>query len=1621
MDHRLLLLTALLRGTLSPGDVASALGASDKADALLEGLEPAQRKALETDLSRRSGSPASQGRSLLAELGRQNLLDNSLTAHLPDDWQTAEADMTIDREPSEADMTIDREPADPDVTIDPGEHHRVLLEPASDRQQDPHSITRFLAEGGLGQVFVAQDTRLGREVVLKQLQQVDNDESMGRFMREAQVTGQLEHPNIVPIYGLGWDKNDAPYYTMKYVRGRTLADLVEDYHRQKQEGSASRLQLRELLDAFLSVCNAVGYSHTREVVHRDLKPENIAVGEFGEVIVLDWGLAKLLEEPDEFTGNAPLGTLQDAGQTIQGRVMGTPNYMPPEQARGEIDSIDTRADIYSLGAILFHILAGSPPRQKNPENLEQLIAQVAAGQIPTLRERDRRTPRELDAICSHAMNTDPADRYQTVAALSDDLKHWLVDEPVSVCPDPWPKKAARWARNHKAAVTTAVSVAMIAVFLLASATIFLSAANLRTQAQIDEATREQENYENQRVLAEKNARTAITAEERAESAEQVAQEQRDLARRSEAEAASQRDIARQGALESRRQLIRQHIARGMVLAGEQRSFEALLWFTRAYEQDSQLQRQLHPGQTPAQQQARLEEHQLRIHNVLSRCPLPVQIWQPKGGAGQVRFSPTGTVLASCNGHPASPATGGGQARLWDALTGQPLSPPLAHDQSVNQLLFHHDGTLLATAAGGPQGAGSARVWQVPSGAPAGPPIPSAARIVKVALHPGGTLLATASADGSARVWQIDSGTAASEVMVHDAPLVDIAFSPDGRHLVTAAANQVRIWDATTGTPMGDPASHNSRVLACSFSKNRGGILTVLDNGNVLSRSTTDTRPPRLVMGTRISTRKVLTAATLDPYDNALAAGDKTGALVIYQGIQLARADAYQSSSRVDNIQFSANGEFVAASTQSGHVIILDSQSTLPLVPPLPHPRVISSFGLSANGRYLATSCRDGLVRTWDLSTSIRDHGILKHGGRVTAGRFGPAAHHLVTSSADKTATLWDLRSQPPHKIHVFEHPDPVSDCFLVPGEERLVTVHGSSISTWDLAQPSTPLFTMKHGALINDAHLGPAGMLLITASTDRTTAIWNLTTGAQTLRRQNHTTSVRDADIGPDGRSLVTAMAHPEDLHSSMVEFWNGESRVPTHTTVIPGVVHSVRFLPAIPEEAVPARILTVTGSLAHEPGEAQLWDFLTGQRIGPPMPHTDAITFVDISHDGRLLLTASRDTSARLWSTIDGSPLTPPLKHPSSVLSCNIRTDGHFLVTACTRGTTHIWDTRTGNPVQQGPLHRSPVRVVAFHPAGDHVLSADDGRIARIWPLRSTITDPKQARQIAQLLAGHQITHSSNQDPLSPTQTLADWQRFKEPISGHLQATIKEQFAWLSNHGVTVNRELWLSRITDFDALLEISPQAISLRMNRGYAHICAGQYDKAMADYLAAYQLDKNLATLAPYCYLAAYTGQRDILAKTIPEMIRQARSNSDRAIVLLIASLLPNLVEDYTPLLDIAAALSTEELLKNVYICRAVGAIYFRSGDPVRASQIFLRTPTANISSRIPLSTLLVYFALSEQSQGKHPAAAQLVTISRQRMTPVAGLHTRRTGPAWMDLITQEMLLREYQDQLDTSKQD
>jgi tRNA A-37 threonylcarbamoyl transferase component Bud32 len=205
--------------------------------------------------------------------------------------------------------------------------------------RERYTLTRLHPQGGLGQVWLALDGDLNRQVALKELRPERGGDSTlaARFLEEAQVTGQLEHPGIVPVYELARRSSDGrPFYTLRFIRGRTLAEAARDYHRKREAGETVPLDLAALLNAFVGVCNAVAYAHSRGVIHRDLKPQNVVLGDFGEVIVLDWGLAKLVGRPEEAAAfsSVALDGAEGHAATMPGQVLGTPPYMPPEQAEG---------------------------------------------------------------------------------------------------------------------------------------------------------------------------------------------------------------------------------------------------------------------------------------------------------------------------------------------------------------------------------------------------------------------------------------------------------------------------------------------------------------------------------------------------------------------------------------------------------------------------------------------------------------------------------------------------------------------------------------------------------------------------------------------------------------------------------------------------------------------------------------------------------------------------------------------------------------------------------------------------------------------------------------------------------------------------------------------------------------------------------------------------------------------------------------------------------------------------------------------------------------------------------------------------------------------------------------
>jgi serine/threonine-protein kinase len=331
-------------------------------------------------------------------------------------------------------------------------------------------VLRPHARGGLGTVFVALDNELHREVALKQIldRHADDPVSRQRFLIEAEITGGLEHPGIVPVYGLGNYGDGRPYYAMRFIRGDSLKDAIAAFHADPalaREPGQRSLVLRMLLRRFVDICNAINYAHTRGILHRDIKPSNVIVGKHGETLVVDWGLAKAVgrREPTSSEERTLMpGLASGSAETLPGSAMGTPAYMSPEQARGEIDRLGPRSDVYSLGATLYCLLTGKPPFESVDPAI--VLADVQKGEFPRPRDLERSLDPALEAICLKAMATDPLSRYATPRALADDIDCWAADEPVSAWREPIGTRSRRWARRNRTTVTAA-AVAVLALFL----------------------------------------------------------------------------------------------------------------------------------------------------------------------------------------------------------------------------------------------------------------------------------------------------------------------------------------------------------------------------------------------------------------------------------------------------------------------------------------------------------------------------------------------------------------------------------------------------------------------------------------------------------------------------------------------------------------------------------------------------------------------------------------------------------------------------------------------------------------------------------------------------------------------------------------------------------------------------------------------------------------------------------------------------------------------------------------------------------------------------------------------------------------------------------------------------
>jgi eukaryotic-like serine/threonine-protein kinase len=427
------------------------------------------------------------------------------------------------------------------------------LSPGDSESRERYTLTHLHAKGGMGRVWLARDTALGRQIALKELRpdQSDNSIVWSRFLYEAKITAQLEHPGIVPVYEVR--EGEAPYYTMRFVRGRTLSEATRAYHKKRAAGEADPLGLVELLNAFVGVCQAVAYAHSRGIIHRDLKGQNVVLGEFGEVMVLDWGLAKRIAPDQQAEGpaqqaagtmpvvaNPPTGptliaSTQDEDSAVPEARDGSPgpvsrsssdpgsnghahHQASPTSGPGHRPSRESGAgpDGTMQGQLLGTPAYMAPEQAQGRHNLVDertdvyglgaILYEVLTGRPPFIAPKTveilRKVCKEppipprqivpavspgLEAVCLKALRKAKDERYPSALLLAQDVQRWLADEPVRAYDEPWVSRALRWARRHKTLVSTAASLLVTATITLAVSTVLVSSERNEAEAQGQQA------------------------------------------------------------------------------------------------------------------------------------------------------------------------------------------------------------------------------------------------------------------------------------------------------------------------------------------------------------------------------------------------------------------------------------------------------------------------------------------------------------------------------------------------------------------------------------------------------------------------------------------------------------------------------------------------------------------------------------------------------------------------------------------------------------------------------------------------------------------------------------------------------------------------------------------------------------------------------------------------------------------------------------------------------------------------------------------------------------------------------------------------------------------------------
>jgi WD40 repeat protein len=1057
--------------------------------------------------------------------------------------------------------------------IDQASPSTTAYQPA---RRERYTLTRLHAKGGIGQVWLARDEDLGREVALKELQpeQAANPALVARFVEEARIAAQLQHPGIIPVYELSSGLPAAKaFYTMKFIRGQTLADACKRYHQRRAAGQAGPLELRELLGAFVTVCQAVAYAHARNVIHRDLKTSNVALGDYGEVLVLDFGLSKVIaddpagpDQVEEPPSLAPVSLPEDTSRqgTLQGQVLGTPSYMAPEQAQGRLDRVDQRSDIYSLGAILYEILTGKPPYDGG-DKLE-ILKQVVLDPIVRPRQRVAAVPAALEAICLKALAKKQAERYASAVDLAAEVQRFLADESVDAFPEPWTLKARRWLGRHRTLAATAAAALVVATVGLAIGAALLAAAGERER--LARADAEQQRDDANRAFYVISVGLA-----------QRAWEENNVARARELLEEAPREAA------------------GRDLRGFEWHYLSRLCHSEALTLEGHVSGVAGVAFSPdgSRLASAGQDSIVKVWESATGKEL-LTLRGHLGTVSSVAFSPDGSRLASAGGAFNQP----GEVKIWDCATGQELHSLRGHANVVTSVVFSPDGLRLASASWDK----TVKIWDSATGNEQFSLRGHADRVLSVAFSPDGLRLASGGTDAAVKIWDVDPKRAGNlpppirSLTSSAGEIRSVAFSPDGQRLAVASGNQVKIWDSATGKEAVTLKSHAFFVGSAVFSP----------IGQRLAAGNTDNTVNiwDLATGKELFSLKghagFVHGVAFSPDGQRLASASADNTLKIWE---CATPKEYLALPRSDgsfySVAFSPDGQRLASAgghlNQPGEAKIWDCAMGRELSSLKGHTKLVTSVAFSLDGRRLASGSHDNTVRIWDIGPS---------------GMVGE--NPLILS----------------HKSHADQADFHVTSVAFSPDGKRLASTGGEmnkpgEVRIWDSATGQELLSLKGHTAHISGVAFSPDGLRLASCgggiNKPGEVKIWDSTTGQELFSLQGHTQTVLCVAFSPDGRHLATGSL------DKTVKIWDSAtgqelSTLKSNANRIGYYVGSVAFSPD------GQRLVS-----GNADGAVKIWDCATTKELFV-LKGDYTIRSVAFSPDGQRLASASWDRSISVWET---------------------------------------------------------------------------------------------------------------------------------------------------------------------------------------------------------------------------------------------------------------------------------------------------------------------------------------------------------------------------------------------------